>query len=187
MVLASVALAVLLALPGASRPDAASPALVLAEGVPRDVGDLAWATWIRFVDAFPARRSCLDPVTVAAAPKLDDRATYDPDRRLVTVRIPATAPALEASFVHEFAHHLEFTCADHETLRPSFLGAQGHSQDDSWFGGATWEETPSEQFAEATSSLVLGRRHSHFPIAIADRAVAVIRAWAHDERLKHRP
>lgn len=187
MVLGSVALAALVALPGASRPDAAPPPLALAEEIPRDVGDLAEATWVRFVDAFPARRRCLAPVTVAAAFELDDRAVYDPGRRLVTVRVPGTAPALEASLVHEFAHHLEFTCDDHSTLRPSFSTAQGLSPNVSWFGGETWEETPSEQFAEATTILVLGRRHSHFRIAVADQAVATIRAWAHDERLKHRP
>jgi hypothetical protein len=152
--------------------------LTVADGMPRDFEHLARDTWQGFMDAFPARRGCLDPVTVDAAWSLDDRAAYDPGRRLVTVRIPGTAPNLQASLVHEFAHHLEFTCSAHRTLRPRFLRAQGLSPGASWFKGEAWELTPSEQFAEAATEYVLGRRPSHSRTAVSKAALRVVSDWA---------
>ena len=158
---------------GAGPPDVA-----IAEDVPQDLADLARATWDRFTAAFPARRDCLAPVAVDGAWGLDDRATYDPQRRLVRVRIPATAPSLEGSLVHEFAHHLEFTCPAQQGLRRAFRAAQGLPSKARWFHGAAWEQTPSEQFAEATTELVLGRRGTHVRVVVTDEAVQVIRDWA---------
>ncbi len=156
----------------------ARPTVAIAEGVPGDFEDLALATWVVFTEAFPARRDCLAPVTVDVARELDDLAAYDPSRRLVTVRIPGTEPNLRASLVHEFAHHLEFTCPAQRALRPSFLAAQGLSRDAPWFKGATWERTPSEQFAEATTEFVLGRRSAHVPMVVTAQAVQTVRTWA---------
>lgn len=164
----------------------ARPALAFADGVPSDVRALADATWERFTGAFADRGACLEPVTVAAAWSLHDRAAYDPGGRLVTIRIPGTAPNLTVSLVHEFAHHLEFTCPEHRSLRPSFLSAQGLDADAAWRTGETWSETPSEQFAEATVRFVLGRAPAHRLIFVEDEAVAVIRAWAAGELLTHR-
>jgi hypothetical protein len=157
---------------------AGSPDVAIAEDVPQDLADLAQATWDRFAAAFPARRDCLAPVAVDGAWELDDRATYDPQRRLVRVRIPATAPSLEGSLVHEFAHHLEFTCRPQRGLRRAFRAAQGLPREARWWHGAAWERTPSEQFAEATTELVLGRRGTHVPVPVTDEAVQVIRDWA---------
>lgn len=153
-------------------------ALVIAEGVPGDLADLARSTWTLYIEAFPARKDCLAPVTVDGAWELDDRAVYDPGRRLVTIRIPGTAPNLQASLVHEFAHHLEFTCPAQRSLRAAFLAAQGLSTDAAWFKGATWEETPSEQFAEATTGFVLGRRHAHVRTPVTVEAMHAISDWA---------
>jgi hypothetical protein len=162
------------------------PALAFADDVPADVRALAGSTWERFADAFSARWACLAPVTVATAWSLGDRAAYDPDGRLVTIRIPGTAPNLAASLVHEFAHHLEFTCPEHRSLRPSFLSAQGLDADAAWRSGETWSEIPSEQFAEATVRFVLGRAPAHRLVSVEDEAVVVIRAWAAGETLTHR-
>lgn len=163
-----------------------APDLVIADGVPEDFEALTRATWALFTDAFPARRACVAPVTVDAAWELNDRAAYDPARRLVTMRVPGTAPNLRASLVHEFAHHLEFTCPAQRALRPAFLADQGLGTHAPWFTGATWERTPSEQFAEATTEYVLGRRHAHFRSVVTADAVHTIRAWATGTRVKHR-
>jgi hypothetical protein len=152
--------------------------LSIAEGVPNDFEDLARATWDRFTDAFPARRKCLVPVTVDAAWDLADRAVYDPGRRLVTVRIPGTAPNLQASLVHELAHHLEFTCPAQKAMRAAFLRAQDLAVGAAWFKGPTWERTPSEQWAEATAEFVLHRRPAHGRITVTDAAVNAISDWA---------
>jgi hypothetical protein len=120
----------------------------------------------------------VEAVRVVGAWKLPDRATYDPERQLVTVRVPGTAPNLRATLLHEFAHHLEFTCPEHRDLRPAFLAAQELSPSSPWFAGATWEATPSEQFAEATVELVLGRRHAHARVHMSPAALEAIRRWA---------
>jgi hypothetical protein len=178
LVLVSMTLMVRLAAADTVDTTGARPAVAIAEGVPGDFEDLALATWVVFTEAFPARRDCLASVTVDAAWVLDDLAAYDPSRRLVTVRIPGTAPNLRASLVHEFAHHLEFTCPAQRALRPSFLAAQGLSRDAPWFKGATWERTPSEQFAEATTEFVLGHRNAHVPTVVTAQAVQTVRTWA---------
>jgi len=150
---------------------------------PADLRALIVETWDRFVEAFPTRRSCLAPVTVRGAWELDDRASYDPTRRLVTVRIPGTAPNLSASLVHEFAHHMEFTCPRQRDVRLAFLAAQELPPSTSWFEGASWESTPSEQFAEAVVQMVLGRP-AHPAVFIRPRSVAILRAWGRGD-LRH--
>jgi hypothetical protein len=152
--------------------------LTFANGMPEDLRHLTRVTWERFTRAFPARRDCLAPVMVDGVWELDDRATYEPGPRLVSVRIPGSAPNLEASLVHEFAHHLEFTCPEHRRLRSSFLAAQGSPKNAPWFEGRTWGSTPSEQFAEATTEFVLGRRPAHARIDVSRAAVRVIGSWA---------
>lgn len=150
---------------------------------PADLRVLIVETWDRFVEAFPARRDCLAPVTVQGAWSLDGRGSYDPVRRLVTVRIPGTAPNLQASLVHEFAHHMEFTCPEQRDVRVPFLDAQELPPSSSWFAGRSWETTPSEQFAEAIVEVVLGRP-SHLPVLIQPGTIALLRAWGRGD-LRH--
>lgn len=172
-------LAALVVGPTASKDDhRPAPVVAVAAGTPDDLRSLVMETWDEFVGSFYARTYCIEPVTVEGAWTLDDRATYDPRRRVIAVRIPATAPSLRASLVHEFAHHVEFTCPAHEQLRPRFLRAQGLSSEASWFSGRAWEETPSEHFAEAASVFVLGERPGHLRIAVTPRALAVLGEWA---------
>jgi hypothetical protein len=156
------------------------PGITYTDRVPDDLRLLAGSTWDRFIQSFPARRDCINPVVVDGAPDLDDRATYDPGVQLVTVRVPGTAHNLEASLLHEFAHHLEFTCDAHRGLRSSFLRAQGSARDTPWFQGATWESIPSEQFAEAATEFVLGDRPGHARIDVSRDTMSVIRRWATD-------
>jgi hypothetical protein len=150
---------------------------------PADLRALVVATWGRFVEAFPARRSCLAPITVRGAWELDDRASYDPRRRLVTIRIPGTAPNLRATLVHEFAHHMEFTCPEQREVRLPFLAAQEFPPSASWFQGASWETTPSEQFAEAVVQVVVGPL-AHPSVLIHPGSVALLRAWGRGD-LRH--
>jgi hypothetical protein len=162
------------------------PSVSFAGDVPDDVRALATDTWERFVDAFPARRDCLESVRLGVAWTYDERADYDPDRRLVTLRIPGTAPNLEATLAHEFGHHLELLCTQSETagteaaligIRERFLTAQGLPPDTPWFDGATWETTPSEQFAEAVAQVVTGEPPVHQRVVVTKEALALIGAW----------
>ena len=176
--LAAIAAALTVAVGSAAeRPLPDRPGIAFAPGVPDDLRALATSTWVRFLDAFPARWGCVPDVTVAGAWRFPNRGDYDPDTRLVTVRIPGTATNLRATMVHEFAHHLEFTCLEHRLFRPRFLAAQGLLPGTPWARAATWAEMPSEQWAEATIQVILGRRPGHALIDVRPAAVAAVRAW----------
>lgn len=154
-----------------------SSRVAFAEGTPEDLQRLATRTWAEFIAAFSSRRHCIAPVTVAPARELGDRAEYEPEGMLVTLRVPGTAPNLRASLVHEFAHHLDYTCPRVRLLRRRFLAAQSFAPSQSWFAGATWEQTPSEQFADAAVEIVLGRT-SRLRLHAREAALQEMRAWA---------
>jgi hypothetical protein len=158
--------------------DRVGPVLVVADDVPSDVRALALDTWDRFVNAFPARRACIPPATLAHAWRFPDRAAYDPATRAVVLRVPGTVANLRASLVHEFAHHLESTCDAHESLRRPFLVASGEVPDAPWFAGRVWEDVPSERFAEAVTVFVLEERPSHLRVHVTDDALDEIERWA---------
>lgn len=153
------------------------PRIRFTPGTPQDVQALARATWTTFTEAFRARWECFGDITVAGAWHLDERADYDPSRRLATVRIPGTPTNLRESLVHEFAHHVDFSCPAMASVHRSFLAAQGLPLDAPWSTGPTWEGTPSEQFAEATVAAVLGRT-AHPRILLSRKAIEVVRTWA---------
>lgn len=156
------------------------PVLSFEDSVPDDLRSLATETWQDFLEALPARASCIGPATLAAAWELDTRAEYRPDAATIVVRVPGTAPTLRNQMIHEFAHHVEFTCPEQSGLRSAFSEAQGLAGTTPWFEGDTWETTPSEQFAEATVELVLGRRPHHGNIHISAQAAEIVRRWASD-------
>jgi hypothetical protein len=143
-------------------------------------GSLASETWQDLLDAHPAVANCIGSATLAAAWELDNRAEYQPDSAMIVIRVPGTAPNLRSQMVHEFAHHIEFTCPEQGELRSAFTHAQGFSGSTEWFDGETWETTPSEQYAEATVELVLGRRPHHGNIQISAQAADIVRRWASD-------
>jgi hypothetical protein len=154
------------------------PRIAFDESVPADLRVLATDTWTEFLDAHPARLSCVEPLTLAAAWELETRAEYLPRSATAVVRVPGTAPNLRHQLVHEFAHHFEFTCPDQALLRGAFAEAQGFSPTTSWYEGDSWEETPSEHYAEATAELVLGRRSHHGNVRISELALDVVASWA---------
>jgi hypothetical protein len=135
---------------------------------------------------FRARADCFGPVTLQAARSLDSRAVYDPDTATVTVRVPGTSAMLRGALIHEFAHHVEFQCSEHEDLRPAFLAALGLPADTEWRPGSgsagalarVRADVPSEQYAEATVILVLGRRQVTTGVQVNDEAVRAVKAWA---------
>lgn len=152
--------------------------LQFAPDVPSDVRRLATQVWADTAGALPARAACLDGAVLATDRDLGDRARYLPASSAIVLRIPATAAQLESALIHELAHHLEHTCADHRALRPAFLAAQGHPSDANWFGGDQWSDRPSEQYAEAVVLHVRGHRGFHRQMHIDGAALAAVRAWA---------
>lgn len=175
---AIVALGAALFLALGTAADGASPhrpALRFADGVPDDVQQLATATWGRFLTAFPARLGCLPDVTLATAWTYRSRGRYEPERRLVILRIPGTAPNLSETMVHEFAHHLDYTCPD-RGLRRTVLAAQGLPAGSPWRHGSSWAAIPAEQYAQAVIQAVLGPQPAPL-LLVRPATVRAIRAW----------
>ncbi len=161
------------------------PRLVIDDSVASDLEALAGDTWSRFLAVFRARTDCFGDVRLHAAYDLDTRAAYDPATATVTVRVPGTAAMLQSALVHEWAHHLEFQCDAQQDLRAAFLAAQGLPTDTPWRPDDTpahtpesaWADIPSEQYAEATIELVLGRRQIPTTARVRPQAVRVISEW----------
>ena len=190
---ALLAAAVAFAVTAGCAPTSTLPQLVPAEEVPADVVALAEATWQRFLAAVPARHGCLPDLGLETSRELPDRGRYDPDRGVVTLRIPHTTPRLERTLVHEFAHHLEFACPDHAELRPRFLVAEGYPAGTAWLaepdghaaahggsGARAWAAIPSERWAETVVELVLGPGASNPFVPIDPDALDVVRTWARE-------
>lgn len=160
---------------------AATPAVTYGEGTPDDLRQLVQSTWERFAVAFSAHADCMGGITLQGDRQIKDKARYEPTTGAVLVRIPGTVANLETALVHEFAHHLEFACPAHTELRPVFLRAQGLPADTEWFDGPSWEETPSEQYAEAAIQVVLGYRDTNFEMRLTPEAIEAVAAWGRGE------
>jgi hypothetical protein len=160
-----------------SRSNEPDPHLHIGDSVATDLAMLATATFDEFVAAAPALRHCIGAPRLEAAVELDDLATYDQPSATIHVRVPATAPSLRGSLVHELGHHLEVACSSHVDVRPAFVAAQGAAETP-WFVGVAWEDRPSEQFAEAVVEVVLGRRsRSQLRLRLTPEAVALVARW----------
>jgi hypothetical protein len=153
--------------------------LRFTDGTPDDLRAVASAAWQRFGDAVPACAGRLDGLTVGVAWELSDRARYEPDRDLVLVRAPGTAPNLEATLLHEFAHHAERRCAPTTEFRRRFTAAAGLPRATPWRGGGRWDAIPSERFAEAVMTFVLGHPPSHVLVHLHPGELRAVAAWAH--------
>ena len=165
------------------------PSLVVDESVASDFRLLAEETWASFLDVFRARADCFGPVTLQAARSLDSRAVYDPGTATVTVRVPGTRAVLKGALVHEFAHHVEFQCQEHKELRPTFLAALGLPAGTEWrpdngpagAPASVRADVPSEQYAEATVNLVLGRQPVTTGVRVNVEAIRAVQVWATGE------
>jgi hypothetical protein len=158
--------------------DPGGPALRFTDGTPRDLRRVAGQAWRRFTAGFPGRSDCLGAVTVGVAWTLDDRARYEPGPALVLVRAPGTAGNLQATLLHEFAHHAEHRCPMDAAFRRRFVDAAGLPAGTPWRGGERWDRIPSERFAEAAVSLVLGEPPPHILIRVTPDEVRAVAAWA---------
>jgi hypothetical protein len=158
--------------------DPGEPALRFTDATPHDLQAVAAHTWRRFTAAFSGRSVCLGLVTVGVAWELDDRARYEPGPALILVRAPGTAGNLEATLLHEFAHHAEYRCPMDAAFRRSFMDAAGLAPGTAWRGGERWDRTPSERFAEAAVSFVLGEPPPHVLIRVTPGEVRAVAAWA---------
>ncbi len=179
-----------LALAGCARqaaPEAKQmPRLIADDSVAGDFEALAQETWSKFLVVFQARVGCFGDVHLRATQDLDNRAAYDPRTATVTVRVPGTVAMLQGALIHEWAHHVEFQCADQQEMRPAFLAAQGLPAGTPWRSDddpasmpeSAWAGIPSEQYAEGTIELVLGRRQMPTGVRVRVEAVQVIERWA---------
>lgn len=165
---------------------ATPPRLLADASVASDFRDLAQNTWRQFLAVFSGRHGCFGDVTLVAARAMESRGAYDPGSARVTVRVPGTAAMLRSALVHEWAHHVEFQCEQHISLRARFLAAQGLPVDTPWRPAGTstqrhdpaWQDIPSEQYAEATIALVLGGRPIPTHARFTREAMLVIADWA---------
>jgi hypothetical protein len=170
----------------AERAVAHQPELIFDNSVAADFQALALKTWDRFLVVFQARSNCFGDVRLRAAYTLDSRAGYDPNTATVTVQVPGTPARLQSALVHEWAHHIEFQCPEQRDLRAAFLAAQGLAPDTPWRpegapasqSASQWGAAPSEQYAEATVELVLGRRPLAAPAPVSREAIRVVGDWA---------
>lgn len=153
---------------------------MLADDLPADLAEVVSAGLARVEEALPAQRRCLEGVVVSHSWDLDDRAEYWPATATIVLRVPATAPNLEFSLVHEIAHHLESSCRSQEELRPAFLAAQGFPPGVDWSSGESWQDTPSEHFATALAEYVTGRPEPQRPIPLTEETRVLVAAWATD-------
>jgi len=176
-----VTVCISVALSSCSQPEE-PPELVIDESVASDFQALAMETWDEFLTVFQARTSCFGDVRLRATRALGSRAAYDPDSATVTVRVPGTPAMLQSALVHEWAHHVEFQCDEHKTLRPAFLDSLDLPPDTQWRPEVlpvnTSADMPSEQYAEATIVLVLGRRQIPNGVRITEDAIRAIEEWA---------
>jgi hypothetical protein len=155
-----------------------SPTLDFAEDTPLDLQELSREVWGEFLAVFPNQAGCIGGLTVEGDWTLEgSKAYYLQDEAKVVLEVPATAAHLRHSLLHEFAHHVEHACPDHVQMRDAFLEAQDLPTGTPWFEGPSWEETPSEQYAEAAVRLVLSRPVINYRLSLSSEAIEVVRVW----------
>ena len=171
----SGALAALVALIAAT----AGSGLRFTDATPEDLREVASDAWQRFADAVPACADRLGGLTIGVAWELPDRARYEPEQALVLIRAPGTAPNLEATLLHEFAHHADRRCAPSPAFRRRFTAAAGLPAGTAWRGSAPWDRIPSERFAEAVTTYVLGHPPPHVMVHLRAGELRAVATWAH--------
>ena len=153
------------------------PQLIFDDTVAADFRLLADETWALFRTTFATRTDCFGDVTLRTDPNLESRAAYEPERAIVTVKVPGTPAFLQAALVHEWAHHVEFQCEAHHSLRPALLASLDLPSGTPWRTSHEWNESPSEQYAEAVVELVLGDHPLPTKIRVKPESVAVLHSW----------
>jgi hypothetical protein len=176
LAMATGAVVVVLGALGATRLADRSPTVTVRGEASPELRAVVDAAWGEFIDS---RSSCIADARVERVWELDDRALYSPAEHLIRLRVPGSAAQLEESLLHEFAHHLELTCPDHQELRSAFLDAQGFATGVDWFDAPRWKDRPSEHFAETVvERLASGDRYHRLTIDVTPEAVAIVEQWA---------
>ena len=158
----------------------AGSGLRFTDETPDDLRAVASDAWQRFVDALPACADRLAGLTIGVAWELPDRARYEPDQALVLIRAPGTAPNLEATLLHEFAHHADRRCAPSPEFRRGFTAAGGLPAGTPWRDRAVaWDRIPSERFAEAVTTYILGHPPPHVLVHLRPGELLAVADWAH--------
>jgi hypothetical protein len=157
------------------------PGLRFTDATPDDLRAVASDAWQRFGDEVPACAGRLGGLTVGVAWELPDRARYEPEQALVLIRAPGTAPNLQATLLHEFAHHAERRCPPSDAFRQRFTAAAGLPVGTPWRGRASWDRIPSERFAEAVTTFVLGHPPPHVMVHLRPGELREVAAWAHGD------
>ncbi len=158
--------------------------VVIDPAMPDDVEVLATAVVASVREALPARIGCLEGLRVESDPDLADRARYHPADTTVVLRVPATAPRLTASLVHEVGHHLDAACAD-DALRHAFAAAQGLDPEADWDGTAGSGDEPRELFAAAVVQVVTGEADLPRHGGVTAPAMDVVARWGRGEDPGH--
>lgn len=155
-----------------------APQLHFDASVAEDFRTLANDTWVLFLSTFEGRTNCFGDVTLRTDKTLSSRAAYDPNSATVTVRVPGTPAFLQAALVHEWAHHVEFHCAEHQSVRAEIIAALELPVDTTWQFDHSWAESPSENYAEAAVELVLGDHPLPTKIRVKPEVVQILSDWA---------
>jgi hypothetical protein len=162
--------------------------LRFTDATPEDLRAVASQAWQRFANAVPVCAGRMDGLTVGVAWELPDRARYEPGPAVVLVRAPGTAANLEATLLHEFTHHAEQRCGPSPALRRRFIAAADLPPGTPWRSSAAWDRIPSERFAEAVMTYVLGHPPPHVLVHLRPGELRAVAAWARGDRpgLTHR-
>lgn len=168
-----------------------APKLIIDASVDQGFAEVITETWTQFLFVFAARRDCFGDVLVKADYNLSDRAMYDPQTATVSVRVPERAAILRGALVHEWAHHVEFQCDAQTEMRAAFMEAQGMPANTPWrlesgsinVLSSDWASIPSEQYAETTIVVVLGKRPIATNAPVTAEGMGVVRAWAQKKNL----
>ena len=154
--------------------------LRFTDDTPDDLRAVASDAWQRFGDAVPACAGRLGGLTVGVAWELPDRARYEPDADAGArpgagdrpeprgdapprVRPPRRAPMRAERRV---------PAAVHGGGRPPARDPVAGQRD-------PWDRIPSERFAEAVMTYILGHPPSHVLVHLHPGELRAVAAWAH--------
>ena len=117
---------------------------------------LATSAWGDFIGSFRRHQDCIDPVTVVPALRLGDRPTYYRGTRAGDGARAVHGPQLARRFDTRVRPSPRLHLPSRSSFSPSVLAAQGLATTRPWGTGASWEQIPAEQFADAAVEIGLG-------------------------------
>ncbi len=148
------------------------------QDLPADVSAEVDAVWQDFNDLFADHVHCFDDVSLLLVAELEGGdARYVISEARIEIKIPTSPRRFRDSLAHELAHHLEHTCGSFSELRDDFESLPGI--EGAWTGGADWQQTPAELYAETVVELVNGERVRHGrSMPLPPGALALVESWA---------